>query len=180
MPIKLVSLSRRPQTFNLVCRGTRVRRDTFEHDPATGQRHTRRGYIHMPSSVSIAAKGKPGHRSKLLPDEAADEAEIAGAKRNGLIKIIHVTSVEAEAEKKKQDALDAKAKARAEKKSLDAKKKRDAAIAAKRKKAKGGGKKPPAAPPKTETPDASKTDGAATNDEPKTETRGRRGGASQR
>jgi hypothetical protein len=113
MPIKLVSLSRRPQTFNLVCEATRVRRDTFEYDPKTGQRHTRRGYIRMPGSVTLAAKGRPGHRSKLLPDAAADEDEIKGAERAKMIRIIRVAASETPAEAKAEAAAEAKAESRA-------------------------------------------------------------------
>lgn len=99
MPIKLVSTSRRPQTFNLMCQATRIRRDTFEYDPGTGQRHTKRGYIRMPASITLRAKGRPGSRTKLLPDAAALEDEIVAAERKGLVKVIRVSNDAAEAEK---------------------------------------------------------------------------------
>lgn len=118
MPIKLISTAKGPQTFNLICRSTRVRRNTFEHDPNTGQRHTRRGYVTMPGSLTLAK----GARSKLLPDEAAKEDEIVGAKRAGLIKIIHVSIADAAVEKKTEAARDAKVEKRAEQKAAQDKK----------------------------------------------------------
>lgn len=124
MPIKLVSLVNRPQAFNLICASTRVRRDTFEHDPNTGQQHTRRGYVTMPGSISLPARA----RTKLLPDAAASEAEIAGAERAGMIKIIRVTAADVAAETKAERAQRAKAEARAEKRA--AKRKREAAASA--------------------------------------------------
>jgi hypothetical protein len=117
MPIKLVSKSRRPQTFNLMCLHTRVRRDTFEYDPGSGQRHTKRGYVRMPASITLAAKGRPGDRTQLLPDAAAQEDEIEAAERKGFIRIIQVSSDEAEAEKAAERHKAAKAARRVQAKS---------------------------------------------------------------
>lgn len=122
MPIKLVSKSRRPQTFNLMCLHTRVRRDTFEYDPGTGQRHTKRGYVRMPASITLSAKGRPGDRTKLLPDAAASEDEIAAAERKGFIQIIRVSSDAAEAEKAVERRKAEKAARRSKAKSKSTKK----------------------------------------------------------
>ncbi len=171
MPIKLVSLVNRMQSFNLVCRSTRVRRDTFEYDPNTGQRHTRRGYMLMPGSLTLAAKGRPGHRSKLLPDAAALEDEIAGAERARMIQIVHVQVDTIEKEKKAEAARVVKDQKRAARKTKAAQKSRDAAIAAKRAKAAKAGKTKPPRPPTK--PDASTTGAASTPATNPTETRGR-------
>lgn len=94
MPVKIVSKVNRPQTFNIVCMAERVRRDTFEYDPATGHRHRMRGYVRMPASITLAAK----ERTKLLPDAVETEVEVANAARLGFIKVIRVSSDEAERE----------------------------------------------------------------------------------
>jgi hypothetical protein len=94
MPVKLVSLVNRPLTFNLVCKAERVRRDTFEYDPTTGHRHRMRGYVRMPASLDLAAKG----RTKLLPDAVANETEVENARKRGDIRVINVSTDEAERE----------------------------------------------------------------------------------